>query len=58
MNPEERMRYNPELRSLMAQWKKIDPNGYCQITDGSCDDMTGQELIVLLKENIEQSEAE
>ena len=52
------MRYNPELRSLMAQWKKIDPNGYCQITDGSCDDMTGQELIVLLKENIEQSEAE
>ena len=43
----------PELSALLAKLRKLDPNGWCIATDGSCDDMTTDEAIASLQTAID-----
>lgn len=48
----------PELSALLAELRKLDANGWCIATDGSCDDMTTEEAIESLRLAIDTMNAD
>ena len=46
------LQHRPELSALLAKLGKIDPNGWCIATDGSCDDLTTDEAIASIQSTI------
>ena len=48
-----RSRKNGRLRSLVDRTYHNDLNGWCNLTDGGCDDMKNSELIEKLEENLQ-----